>query len=146
MRTATIFSLCFALAAVFVTGCASTGSAKGPDDEALIKQMIGNWKAGMESKDTSKLADGVSEEFKHYQWGDKKGLISFLKQNMDEGNLDNAKINIDAAKITIDKAAGTAKVYPVELSAQFGSATIEFDLKKESDGQWRAIGINVEGV
>jgi hypothetical protein len=147
-------TLCGVVALGFLGGCASTGGAAaspaaakgGGSDNADIKAMLVTWKAGMESKDVAKIEGGISEEFKHYEWGDKKGFIGFLKQTFDQGDLDGAKVNADAAKVTVDKAKGTATVYPVELSASFGSATIEFNLKKEADGKWRAIGLTVEGV
>lgn len=133
-----------AIAAVLAGGCAT--GAKGPSDEELIDQMLNNWKVGMETKDITKIDAAISEQFNHYEWGDKKSLIAFVKDNMDQGNLDGAKIVLDNAKKEIDKDAGTAKVYPVELSASFGSMTIEFNLKKETDGAWRAVGLTAEGV
>ena len=137
-----ILTMSLAIVMALVSGCAT--AAKGPSDEELIKGVLGNWKAGIEGKDIAKVESGISSEFKHYEWGDKAGLVGFLKQSFDQGDLNNAKVNIDNAKITIEK--GTATVYPVEMSASFGSATIEFNMKKEADGQWRAVGVTVEGV
>lgn len=142
MRKAMILTMSLAIVMALVSGCAT--AAKGPSDEELIKGVLANWKAGMEGKDIAKIESGISSEFKHYEWDDKAGLIGFLKQTFNQGDLDNAKVNIDNAKIDIEK--GTATVYPVEMSAAFGSATIEFSMKKEADGQWRAVGITVEGV
>ena len=51
--------------------------------------------------------------------------------------MENAKTKIDGA---------TATVYPVELTASFGTATIEFNFAKEADGQWRVVGVDVQGV
>jgi hypothetical protein len=132
--------MCAVLA--FAAGCA-TGS-KGPTDQELINQTLNNWKVGMESKDITKLEIAISDKFNHFEWGNKEQMLSVLKNFFSTGDLDNAKIVLDSAKTTIDGSKAT--VYPVELTASFGSATIEFTLEKEADGQWRATSVNVEGV
>ncbi len=126
-------------------GSAAAGAAKkGLSDAEGIAKTLDTWKAGMETKDVAKLGEAMSDKFNHYEWGNKQAMLDFLKSQFDQGTLEGAKINAANAKTTIEN--GTAKVYPVELTAPFGTATIEFTLQKEADGVWRATGISVEGV
>lgn len=148
MRKTALFSVCGALMlALALAGCATSGGAtaqKGPSDEAGVKAALENWKAGMENKDVVKLGAGISDKFTHYEWGNKEQMLGFLKSQFEQGTLDGAKI--DASKAVTKIENGIATVYPVDLVASFGTATIEFKLEKEADGVWRATGINVEGV
>lgn len=143
MRKSAILGLCAALVMAVISGGCATG-AKGPSDEELISNTLNTWKMGMETKDIEKLKTTISDEFNHYEWGNKDQMIGFLESTFNAGDLDGAKINLDAAQTKIEDE--TATVYPVELTAAFGSATIEFRLKKEADGQWRVVGMSVEGV
>ncbi|NUM54308.1 MAG: hypothetical protein HUU46_11740 [Candidatus Hydrogenedentes bacterium] len=149
MRKTALFSICGALVMVLaLAGCATSGGAstakKGPSDEDGVKAALENWKTGMEGKDLAKLGAGISDKFNHYEWGNKEQMLGFLKSQFEQGTLDGTKI--DASKATLKIENGVATVYPVEMVASFGTATIEFKLEKEADGVWRATGINVEGV
>lgn len=148
MRKSALVASCAIVLAFAVAGCTTTGggggAAKGPSDEQAILQTLETWKAGMEGKDAAKLGSVLSEKFNHYEWGNKTQMLDFLKSQFEQGTLDGAKINGANAKINVQ--GNTATVYPVELQASFGTATIEFKLEKEADGVWRATGINVEGV
>ncbi len=143
VRKTAILGLCAALIAAVISGGCATG-AKGPSDEELIANTLNTWKVGMEEKDIEKLRTILSDEFDHYEWGNKEQMIGFLESTFNQGDLDNANVSLEAAQTKIE--GDTATVYPVELTAAFGSATIEFRLKKEADGQWRAVGMSVEGV
>lgn len=149
MRKTAFFSMCGALVmALALAGCATSGggstAAKGPSAEEGIKASLEGWKAGMEGKDLAKLGASMSDKFNHSEWGNKQQMLDFLKSQFDQGTLDGTKVDGSKAKITVN--GNTATVYPVEMTASFGTATIEFKLEKEADGVWRATGINVEGV
>ncbi len=151
MRKTVQFAMCAVLAmGLALSGCATGGGSavesakKGVSDAEGIAKTLETWKAGMETKDVAKLGEAMSDKFNHYEWGNKQGMLDFLKTQFEQGTLEGAKINAAAAKTSIEN--GIAKVYPVELTAPFGTATIEFTLEKEADGIWRATGITVEGV
>ena len=40
----------------------------------------------------------------------------------------------------------TARVYPIEASADTGSVTIEMAYKKDPDGVWRILALNIESI
>ncbi len=143
MRKSAILTLCVACIAAFLMGGCATGP-KGPSDEELISAALQNWKVGMETKDIDRIGMALSDEFNHYEYGNKEQMLSFLSGAFNDGTLDSAKVSLDAAEIKID--GKTATVYPVELMAAFGSATLGFTLTKEADGQWRVTSLTVEGV
>ena len=123
-----------------VCGCQG-GAAKGPSDTDLINKVVADWTAAAAAKNLDGLMAGYSETFQHYEWGNKDGLKSFLKDAISMGYLENAQVTTDKAKLTIEK--GEAKYAPVELKAAFGSATIELTLKKEVK-DWKITGMDVE--
>lgn len=149
-KTALVAS--WAVMVIALAGCATggggtakeAGAMKGVSDAEGIKQTLEAWKAGMETKDVTKLGSVISDKFSHYEWGDKTQMLSFLKEQFAQGTLDGAKIDASAAKTTIEN--GVATVFPVKMTAPVGDITIEFTLAKEADGVWRATKINVTGV
>jgi len=152
VRKTAWFAICavMVVAMMAASGCATgggasgAGAAKGMSDAESITKTLETWKAGMETKDVAKLGEAMSDKFNHYEWGNKQGMLDFLKTQFEQGTLEGAKIDATNAKTTIEN--GVATVYPVGLTAPFGTATIEFKLEKEADGIWRATGITVEGV
>ena len=134
-----------ALAAAAAVG--PTGAVEGAADggvEAEIMKSLELFKTGMESKKIESLQAMVSENFSHYEFGNKAGLLAFVRSSLSTGDLDEAEIDLEYAKIQID--GDTATVYPVDMMAMFGSATVEFKLKKEDDGVWRTIAMAIEGI
>ena len=125
--------------AAMVAGCATGG---GVDNEALIRQTLGGWTEGVTGGDIEKVMAAYSENFDHYEYGKKASLKQFLGGLMDQGQFDNAEVSLDDAEITIE--GDTAKVYPVDLEASFGGATLELTLKREDDGVWRITTMEVE--
>lgn len=119
------------------------GAAAATDDKAQIMEGLKLFKEGMENKDIEKLKSMLSDSFSHYEFGGKDSLIQFVQMTMSQGDLDNAEVDLEYAEIKIE--GDTATVYPVEMVASFGSATIEFKLKKEASG-WRVVGMEMEGV
>ncbi|GMW01808.1 MAG: hypothetical protein AMXMBFR84_29450 [Candidatus Hydrogenedentota bacterium] len=141
-KLATLTFATLGILAIAVSGCATGG--KGPTPEEAIKAQLEAFKLGMESKDVTKLDPAISANFKHYEWGDKAGLIGFLDSTMKDGSLDNAEIDLEFVEIAVEGETATA--YPVELAASFGSATIKFTFAHEADGQWRATEVDVQGI
>ena len=127
------------LAAALVSGCAST--AKGPTDEELIAQTIGSWVEATKAKNIDGMMSNYSESFQNDEWGDKAGLQSFLKDALDMGYMEDMEVLTDKMETKIEN--GEATVYPIQLQAAFGAATIEFVLKKEAD-KWLIVGMTAE--
>jgi len=145
MRTLVISLTVLGLVAVMAGGCATGGSGgKGPSDADQINKLVADWKAAGVAKDLDKVMALYSDKFSHYEYGDKAGMKAFIKDAIDMGYLENADFNTANAKVTIDAKDKTkASVYPIDLKAAFGSATMRLDLKKEATG-WKIIGTDNE--
>lgn len=126
---------------LMVAGCLTGG--KGPKPEDLIRQSLGDFKAGMESKDIDKVMSSISDNFSHYEWGDKASMRSFLADTFSQGDLDDAEVTYEDVEIVVEGDEATA--YPVELMAVFGSATIELTFTNEGDA-WLVTGMEIEGI
>jgi ketosteroid isomerase-like protein len=107
----------------------------------LINKVVADWKAAAAAKDLDKVMVLYSDAFSHFEYGDKAGVKSFIKDAIDMGYLENVAIDSAKAKVTIEK--DKANVYPIDMKAAFGSATIKLDLKKEAAG-WKITGMDVE--
>lgn len=134
-----ILMSCVLAMLVVAAGCA--GTAKGPSDEEQIQALLANFKAYGDAKDMTKLLTLFSDKFTNYEYGDKAGLEKFLQDALDMGYLENAEVTTANAKVTITN--DTATVYPVEMKAAFGSASIELKLAK-ADAAWLITGMEVQ--
>jgi hypothetical protein len=128
------------IGAVLVVGCQTMGES----DKDQIAAVLNAWKAGFEAGDIDAIMVPVSEDFTHYEWTTKDALKAFVQGALDQGELDNAEIDLQYAEYTKNED-GTWTVYPVEMMAVFGSATLEATFKNE-DGAWKITGMEVEGI
>jgi len=129
--------LCAVVLAAGLNGCA-TGKAH-VSSEAAIRETLAAWKAGLESHNLDRIMSVVSEEFVSGDGGSKADFRSYVARLIDDGTLSGAKMNIETARVTIEKDMAT--VENVVLSGDRGSAQLEMDLKKESGGAWRIVGL-----
>lgn len=139
MKKAMTLTFATLLAVTLIGGCASMGG--GPSDEELVAKVLADWKAAALAQDIDAMLVSYSEDFENYEFGDKAGLKSFLQDAADMGYLEDAAIDIEGTKTTIE--GDEATLYPVEMEAAFGSATIELVLKKEGDA-WLITQMDVE--
>jgi len=140
VKTSTLSKVLIGLiAAIWLCGCAMMGA--GPSDEELVLEAVNDMMATMSAQNVEKLLTWYSEDFEHYEWGDKEGLAEFLEDAVAMGYLDDAESSLEETEVKIEE--GVATVYPVELTAAFGSSTIELTLKKEN-GKWMVTGMEVE--
>ncbi|NLN93956.1 MAG: nuclear transport factor 2 family protein [Candidatus Hydrogenedens sp.] len=100
----------------------------------LDKLIAGDLDAAME---------GVSENFEHNEYSDKEELSDFLEMAIDMGYLEDASVDLEDTEVTFED--GSAIVYPLDISGNFGSGTLEFVLKLEDD-QWMLVGLDAFGI
>lgn len=124
---------------VLVKGIVDTKPA--PEVEAM--KTVAAYVKAAEDGDTEKLLACFSEEFEHYELGDKAGLRAFIEGVEAEGMLEDITGNLDDAEAEVD--GNTVTVYPVELEGIFGTVTYEFELKAEG-GAWKIVGFDMTGV
>lgn len=112
-----------------------------PADGAM--KTVAAYVKAAESADLETLMNQISDDFSHYQVGDKKGYRAFLEQVKGDGMLEDISGNLEDAKAEVKGDVVT--VYPVELEGLFGTVTLEFELKKEGDA-WKIVGLDMSGV
>lgn len=117
-------------------------AATGPDAIiALTEEFMNKLIAG----DLDAAMTGVSEDFEtsNSDFSDKEDLGDFLSLAISMGYLEDASVELDDTEVTIE--GDTATVYPVDISGNFGSGTLEFVLKQEG-GKWLLIGLDAFGI
>jgi ketosteroid isomerase-like protein len=115
------------LAIVMLCGCQILGV--GPSDEDLVKATMADWKAALIAHDLDKLMEMYSENYVNTQGGDKNSVRDFIAGAIDQGYLDNVKVNLEDAQVTIED--DKADVGPVELTSDAGTYVLDYTLQKE---------------
>lgn len=133
--------LAVAIAAGLCAGCATFGG--GDDDAALIDAMLHGFEAAFVANDLDQIMSYYSDDFDSPDQGDKAAIREFLGGAIDQGFLEDAEVDRSEAEVNI--AGATATVYPVEISAAFGSATLNLGLAKEDAG-WKIKSQVIEGI
>jgi len=128
------------LATVLICGCA-TGPG-GVTDEEQIMARLETLKAGVLGKDIEKVRGVVSEDFYYPGMGDKENALDLVQEGMDTGIVDDGEIDLEDTEIKIEGDIATAG--PIEVGNPMGSATVEFEFKKEGGG-WLIIGGTADG-
>lgn len=127
---------------VLVNGIVAATAPQESPEEGAMKTVKAYVKAA-EDADVDTLMAQISENFNHYEAGDKAGLKAFVDGVKTEGMLEDITGNTADAKTTVEGDVVT--VYPVELEGIFGTVTYEFQLKKEADA-WKIVGFEMTGV
>lgn len=127
---------------VLVNGIVAATAPQESPEEGAMKTVKAYVKAA-EDADVDTLMAQISENFNHYEAGDKAGVKAFVDGVKAEGMLEDITGNTADAKTTVEGDVVT--VYPVELEGIFGTVTYEFQLKKEGD-TWKIVGFDMSGV
>lgn len=121
-------------------GAAATATASPEEAGAAIVNGFFE-AAGKEDVDT--MMSFFSEDFDHYEYGDKEGIKDFLSQAIDMGYMDGIESSTEDAEYEVEGDEMT--IYPVDVSGAFGSITFEYVLKKEGS-DWKIIGFDAAGL
>jgi len=138
MKTVTMIRV-MVLGVILACGCATT--TKGPSDQELIEANTAGCIKAAEAGDIEKLLTYYSDDFSHYEFGDKDGFKTFLLDAKDMGYIDGIEIDNSNAQTTIE--GDKATVSSVSVSGGFGSTNIDFELVKE-DGDWKISGMDLD--
>ncbi len=122
--------------------CAAPAAAAVSPEQA-IQDGLTAFSAGFAGEDIEDIMKSISDDFEHYEWGDKDGLRDFLEQAIDMGYLEDLEIITEDTEIRIDDDEATA--YPVDLEGAFGSVTLELVFTKEGD-TWMITGMDASGI
>ena len=113
-------------------GCQILGL--GPSDEELINATMTKWKAALIAQDVDMLMETYSENYLNSEDGDKNSVREYVVGVIEEGYLDNLKVNLEDAQITIEDDIAT--VAPVELTSDTGTYVLEYNKLKKEKGAW----------
>ncbi len=127
---------------VLVNGIVEATAPQESPEVGAMKTVKAYVKAA-EDADVEGLMAQISDNFSHYEVGDKAALRGFVDQVKTEGMLEDITGNTEEAKTEVEGDIVT--VYPVELEGIFGTVTYEFKLKKEGDA-WKIVGFDMTGV
>ena len=127
---------------VLVKGIVDAKAPQESPTDGAMKTIKAYVKAAEEG-DIDALIACFSDDFDHYELGDKAGLRAFIEGVEAEGMLEDITGNTDDAEAEVD--GDTVTVYPVELEGIFGTVTYEFELKMEG-GAWKIVGFDMQGV
>ena len=126
--------------ALSVAACATGNGTLSPEEE--VAAQVGAWAAAMEAHDLDAVMAMHSEDFEHYEYGTKQSYGEYMGQVIEDGLFDGLVIITDDMDIEVD---GTrAAVYPIDMQAAFGGATVELVFEEEADGVWRITTMDVQ--
>jgi ketosteroid isomerase-like protein len=128
-----------ALVVVTLCGCQILGM--GPSDEDLINTTMADWSAALIAHDMDKLMETYSESYTNSQGGDKASVREFISGVIDQGYLDNTKVNLEDAEIKIE--GEKADIGPVEVISDSGTYVLDYTLQKE-DKAWLIVGSEMQ--
>ncbi|MCX8064422.1 MAG: hypothetical protein N3G21_04540 [Candidatus Hydrogenedentes bacterium] len=128
------------LVSLIALGC-QTGKKITPEE--AISSQVNKFVQSLKAKDIETAMTVFSEKFEHYEWGDKAGAKEFLQQAADVGYLDGIEIDLSKMQIKVEGSTGTA--YPIEVSGNFGSTTVELVFTNEN-GNWLVTGVDASNL
>lgn len=115
--------------------------AASPSDRAM--EAAKAWGAALAEQDLDKVMAIFSDDFEHYEYGDKQGISDFIGQAMDMGYLEDLEVDLDDAEAEVD--GNEVIIYPIDLLGAFGSVTFEL-VFKEKDGEMKIVGLDASGI
>ncbi len=128
-----------AMMAVVLAGCAT-----GASPEEAVAAQLEAFKQAMLAEDIDAIMATYSDDFEHYEWGDKEGARDFMQQAIDMGYTEGMEVITEDAEIVLQDD-GSAQVYPVDLSGAFGTVTLELTFA-DKDGEWLITGLDATGI
>jgi hypothetical protein len=120
----------------------TTASATVSPEEAGAAVVNGFFEAAG-NEDIDAMMSYFSEDFDHYEYGDKEGIKDFLSQAIDMGYMDGIESSTEDAEYEVEGDELT--IYPVDVTGAFGAITFEYILKKEGS-DWKIIGFDAAGL
>ena len=123
-----------------LTGAAAAASLS---PEQAVTAVLEAYGEAARVEDLDAMMSHVSDDFKHWEYGDKEGLKRFMSEAMSMGYLDNLSISYEDAEFDLE--GDTMTVYPIDIEGAFGTATMEYVLKKVGE-TWKIVELDIEGV
>ncbi len=142
---ATRFSLATALALALSIGAALTGCATtqgGAGDAAQVLAAAHTWQDSLAEERFGRALGLVSRDFSSRAWPDKDALSDYFDVAEARGFFLNAAADGGEAMVTLEEN-GMARVYPVGVRGNLGTAVFELSLRKEKSA-WKITSLVME--
>ncbi|MCC6142801.1 MAG: hypothetical protein IT368_03235 [Candidatus Hydrogenedentes bacterium] len=130
------------LLGLLITTCARTSETIVPNDsQAEVRAALSTIKAGLQAQNLDAVLAGYSESFDHPEYRDKAAVREFLRQAYMLGYLNGLNVDDSQAEVRVD--GPRAEVYPVRISAAFGTLVLKLTLIEEPSG-WKISWLDAE--
>ncbi len=133
-----------ALAVVLMVGCATTGgSSSSLSPQEASAQTVAQWADALKAQDIDAIMATFSEDFEHFDWGDKAGATDFMSEAIEMGYLEDIEVDLSEAEYELDE--DLVAVYPIEIIGNFGEITLELLFAKGANG-YQIVGMDAAGL
>lgn len=116
-------------------------AALSPEEAALAAARA--WGEALAAEDLDRIMALFSEDFEHYEYGDKHGISDFLGMAIEMGYLMDVEVLLDDAEVEVD--GDEVVIYPIDLMGAFGSVSFEL-IFKEVDGEMKIVSLDAAGI
>ena len=131
--------LAIALIAATLTGCASVENAT--DDSAQVLQIAREWQDALAAERFGRALRLVSEEFASPAWPTKDALNDYFDTAQERAYF--ARANPREELVTVTLEDGAARIYPVAINADLGTAVFALILQQEN-AEWKITSVEME--
>ena len=127
------------IACTALAGCATTPSGAG--DDAQLLHVARTWQKSLADERFGRALGLVSRDFSSQAWPDKDALSEYFDVADARGFFLNAAVDEREQTVTIEN--GVARIYPVGIRANLGTAVFELSLRKEK-WTWKITSLVME--
>ncbi|MDK1022372.1 MAG: hypothetical protein QGD90_12135 [Candidatus Hydrogenedentes bacterium] len=127
------------IACTALAGCATT--TNGASDEAQLLQVARTWQDRLADERFRRALRLVSSDFSSRAWPDKDALSDYFDVARERGFFLNSAVDEREQAVTIEN--GQARIYPVGIRGNLGTAVFELSLRKEKSN-WKITSLVME--
>ncbi len=122
-----------------LAGCATTTNSAS--DEAQLLQVARTWQDSLADERFRRALGLVSSEFSSRAWPHKAALSDYFDLARERGFFLNSAVDEREQAVTIEN--GQARIYPVGIRGNLGTAVFELSLRKEKSN-WKITSLVME--
>lgn len=105
------------------------------EEQMPIFALVEKGMTALVSADIDAMMDIYAEDFVSDQGANRAGQEQFLRDAQAQGFLDGIQYDLTPMEIVVDGDEATAG--PIDLEGAFGVLSVEFELEKQPDGEWK---------
>lgn len=104
-------------------------------EQLTILALVEKGMEALVASDIDAMMEIYAEDFESDQGADKAGQEQFMRDAQAQGFLDGIQFDLTPMEIIVDGDEATAG--PIDLEGAFGMLSVEFELEKQADGEWK---------